>query len=351
MIRWRPARLIWLAALSIFAVTLFASCRSPVIGERFVRGLNQPRGMSFDRTGNLYVAEAGALTSEETGSVSPIINYSSRVVRITPDGKIDTVVDGLPFTNYVVAGDIGATDVALVGDTLFVLTGEGYDDDLSRAVLRVAPDGSLQVVASIRRYVESIAPADSMMGAGGGLASNPFALVAAPDGQMLYLSDGATGRIFRMTLDGELSLFAEWPGMPPLTGLAFGPDGRLYVALFSELPLAPGKGAIWAVDSTGAPALIISGLTLPIDLGFDASGLMYVLEFSDGGASERLYAPGRGRLLRIGPDGVQTVIRQRLNYPTALVFSPNGDCDIAIHGAFTQPGAGAILKLSCAAPP
>lgn len=45
-------------------------------------------------------------------------------------------------------------------------------------------------------------------------------------------------------------------------------------------------------------SLLESGLTMPIDLGFDAAGTLYVLEFSDGRQPNQPYAAGSGRLLK-----------------------------------------------------
>ena len=126
--------------------------------------------------------------------------------------------------------------------------------------------------------------------------------------------------MLRVALDGQISLLAELPQMPPLTGLAFGPDGRLYFADFSALPHAPGSGAIWAADRSGKLMPAAAGLTMPIDVGFDGAGAMYVLEFSDGRRPGQPYAAGLGRLLRIEHDGARTVVLDRLNYPTAMVF-------------------------------
>jgi DNA-binding beta-propeller fold protein YncE len=328
-------------------LALLVSCQARPSVELFATGLNQPRGMAFDEAGNLYVAEAGALAPGDAGPVAPIINRSSQVARIAPNGQVTTLLAGLPFTNYVAAGDIGATDVALLAGDLYILTGEGYDDQLSRAVLRLAPDGSPQPVASIRQFVEAIAPPDSRMSAGESYAANPYAMLATPDGQALYISDGASGRLLYLGLDGSMRMFAELPDNPPLTGLAFGPDGQLYVALLSALPLAPGNGAIWRVDPSGALAVAVSGLTLPIDVSFDAAGTMYVLEFGAVGPAARPYVAGSGRLLRIGPDGAPSVLLEQLNYPTAMVFSGKGDLYIAVNGAFTGPGQGAILRVPC----
>jgi sugar lactone lactonase YvrE len=170
-------------------------------------------------------------------------------------------------------------------------------------------------------------------------------MAAAPDGSALYVSDGASGRVLRVTLDGHIRVFAELPNMPPLTGLAFGPDGKLYVTMFSTLPHTPGSGEIWSLDSDGKPSIAVRGLTMPIDVGFDAVGTMYVLEFSDGRQPNHPYAADNGRLLRIEPDGSAMVVLDRLNYPTAMVFSHSGDLYIAVSGAFATAGQGAILKI------
>jgi sugar lactone lactonase YvrE len=212
-------------------------------------------------------------------------------------------------------------------------------------VLRVLPDRSVQPVASLLNFAAAGLSSDLI---GSGLvASNPFALAAAPDGSALYVADGASGRVLRVGMDGKISLFAELPHMPPLTGLAFGPDGRLYFADFSGLPHAPGSGAIWATDSAGKLTSAAAGLTMPIDLGFDRTGAMYVLEFSDGRRPSQPYAAGLGRLLRLERDGTHTIVLDRLNYPTAMAFSSTGDLYLAVNGAWSAPGQGAILKIAC----
>lgn len=335
-----------LLLFALLAVTLLPSCANPSIAEPFATGLDQPRGMAFDTTGNLFVAEAGALAPGATSNVSPQINHSSRIVSVAPDGHVTTVLDNLPYTNYVEAGDTGAADVAFIGSTLYVLIGEGYDDQLSRMVLRVQPGTPPQPVANLRRFAEGTVPmAEQMISAGP--PSNPDAMVAAPDGNLLYVADGASGRVMSVTPDGPIRIVAALPNKPPMTGMAFGPDGKLYVSMFSRRPHTPGSGEIWTIDSADHATLSMRGLTMPIAVRFDDSGAMYVLEFSDGRQPENPYAPNAGRLLRIGRDGAKTVVLDRLNYPTAMVFSRTGDLYIAVNGAFTGPGEGAIVKVSC----
>ncbi len=302
--------------------------------------------MAFDETGTLFVAEAGAVMPQEGEILSfPYINHSGRVSRITTDRHRDTIVEGLPFTHYISSGDIGATDVAVLGGSLYVLTGEGWDDRLSRAVLRITPDGP-EPVAGILNFALAQTPPDQLMRTGG-VDANPYAMAVAPDGNALYVTDGAAGYVLRVTLDGDIAVFVELPDRPPLTGLAFGPDGRLYFTMFSSLPHTQGSGAIWAADLFGALAVAVTGLTMPIDVGFDASGAMYVLEFGDGRWREGPYPPGVGRLVRIAPNGARRIVLERLDHPTAMSFSRAGDLYISVGGAFTTPGEGAILKVPC----
>lgn len=334
-------------AVLLISLLLLSSCRPQPSPVRFVDGLTQPRGLSFDAAGNLYVAEAGAVRGDENTTVSPIVNHSSRVLRVAPDGAVTTVVEGLPYTNYAVAGDIGAADTAFVGGAMAVLTGEGYDDELSRAVLWAVEDGIPDRVISIRRFVESIAPLNSLMGIDGSHAANPFAMAVAPDGASLYISDAASGRVMQMMSDGSLRVVAEFANSPPLTGLAFDAHGELHVAVLSELPFAAGNGSIWKVTAESAPQRVVPNLTMAVDVAFDRQGAMYVLEFSSGPAEQMLYAAESGRLLRIAQDGVPAVLLDGLNYPTSLAFSPAGDLYLAVNGAFSAAGEGAVLVLPC----
>src|SRR3954453_7383972 len=185
----------------LLGMALLSACTPGAVAQPFVTGLNQPRGMVFDDSGDLFVAEAGAEFSEPT-------NHSGRVLRITRNREVTVVVDGLPFTNLGEHGDVGATDLAMLDGALYLLTGEGYDL-LSRSVLRVTPSGPLQPVASIRNFAAAGLPRDLLETSL--VAANPYAMVTAPDRSALYVADGASGRVLRVALDGKISVFAELP--------------------------------------------------------------------------------------------------------------------------------------------
>ncbi len=165
--------------------------------------------MAFDDAGYLYIAETGAHDPPTAGGEIPESNHSGRVVRITPDGHMTTVVTGLPYAYYKANGDVGATDVVWQAGSLYVLTGGGYDDRLSRRVLRIRPNGTTQSVANIENFVINTTPMAEQMRTDN--ASNPYAMVAAADGSAFYVTDGASGRILRVTLDGKISVYAQAP--------------------------------------------------------------------------------------------------------------------------------------------
>jgi sugar lactone lactonase YvrE len=344
--RWRHHATVALLAASLLLAACAPRPASPT-SEIYVSGLNQPRGMAFDAAGNLYVAEAGASDPAAAEVIQPETNHSARVVRVDPSRAMTAVLDGLPYTRYITSGDVGATDVGLIGGVLYVLTGEGYDEKLSRRVLRVIPSAPPQSVASFGDFALDTMPLEYQLSPGGA-PSNPYAMAVAPDGGALYVTDGASGRVLRAALDGKISLFAELPDLPPLAGLAFGPDSKLYFTMFSTLPHAPGSGEIWSADPAGQLSRAAAGLTMPIDVAFDASGAMYVLEFGDGRQANQPYAGGSGRLLRVERDASRTIVLDQLDHPTAMAFAPSGDLYIAVGGAFSAPGQGAILRVQCA---
>ena len=133
----------------------------------YATGLTNPRGLTFGPDGKLYVAEAGTggTLTPRGGADCPIdINvfspytagFSGRVVRVRRDGTKETVADKLPSMTDNTGASYGPTDLAFIGQTLYVLIEMGgcshaMPDDLP-AILRVNRDGSTTNVANLNQW-------------------------------------------------------------------------------------------------------------------------------------------------------------------------------------------------------
>jgi hypothetical protein len=86
----------------------------------------------------------------------------------------------------------------------------------------------------------------------------------------------------------------------------------------------------------------VSDLTTPIDVAFDATGVMFVLEFAAD------YTPGSGRLLRRSGRTALEVMLDGLNFPTGLAADPAGGVYISeISGpAGGETGSGRLLHIA-----
>ena len=135
--------------------------------KTYATGLTSPRGLTFGPDRHLYVAEAGiggelAPTGEpgcpiDINIYSPYTaGYTGRVIRVRANGRKEVVADHLPSMTDNSGANYGPTDVAFIGNTLYVLIEMGgcshaMPDDLP-AILRVNRDGSTTNVANLNAW-------------------------------------------------------------------------------------------------------------------------------------------------------------------------------------------------------
>ncbi len=150
----------------------------------------------------------------------------------------------------------------------------------------------------------------------GRYANRPFYLegpAMARDGT-LYFTDVPWGRIFKLTPDGDLSLFLQYDGEP--NGMKFHKDGRLFVADYS-------RGILWIDMETRKvePYFVrINNERLrgPNDLVFASNGDLY---FTDQGNSDILRP--HGRVVKVAADGRSQILMQGVPSPNGLALSPD----------------------------
>ena len=136
--------------------------------------------------------------------------------------------------------------------------------------------------------------------------STAAALASDASGQV-YVQNPSTGSIDRLHADGSTEHFATVS--QGNNALAFGPDGRLYVA-------ETAKGRILALNGHGHATVIAEGIR-GVGLTVTHAGDIYVTE-SDARFS---YS---GKVWLIGPHGEKTVVAEGLNGPTGIALTPDG---------------------------
>lgn len=315
--------------------------------EIYATGLVNPKGLAFTSDGTLYVSESGAPGDVMVplpvnfGGEGPI-GTNGRVSRISTDGTRHDHVTGLPNIGlYGGVEMLGSTGVAVIDDVLYHIPAGHMT--VSPLLSSIAADGSMTTIADVGKFND-----DNPTPPSNGDAvpmGNPYDL-AAMDGN-LYITDGNYNRVIKATVDGELSLFAQWEFSPVTVGAGAGPDGNLYVAQFSPAPYNPGSGRIDMIEPNGdITEGVVTGLTTPIDVAFAPDGTMYVLQYAAEFSPEKLrYIGHGGEVQRVNPDGTVTPVVIGLMFPTAMDFGPDGALYVSNYGNEANEGQGQILRI------
>lgn len=123
----------------------------------------------------------------------------------------------------------------------------------------------------------------------------------APDGSV-YFTDVPQGKLFRIDPAGKVHLFAE--GVERVSGLMFGPDGRLYAAQISVKRIV-------AFNEKGVAELIADEAACN-DLVVDKKGGVYYTD------------PKDKRVWYINPEGEKRIVDEGIERPNGLILWPDG---------------------------
>ncbi|MFQ6027442.1 MAG: ScyD/ScyE family protein [Dehalococcoidia bacterium] len=285
-------------------------------------GLQSPRGLTVLEDGQLLVAEV----------------LGGRLLRLDPKGKVSVVQERLPAT-FGGPGEqypTGVSAAALVDGTYYYVVGEFRGSRYS-TLYRLDPAGP----------PEALAGGVGRDGFPASRLTNPYDLVAAPQGGFLVSDSGING-VLHISGTGVISEYALFPrrelntgpedytfDVVP-TGLTLGPDGALYLASFTGYPYLPGAAYIYRLEDrnrdgdamdSGEVTVYAEGFSAATDLAFAGDGSLLVTEFSadmlglitDYDIDQAAEIPGR--LVRWREGNIE-VVAEGLVSPTSVAVLP-----------------------------
>lgn len=340
-----------------------------------VSGLNNPRQLSLASRAVLLIAEAGKggttpVDSPEgpayvgaTGSVSRVI-----LPQVGHGQQPKRIVTGLysssgnqPFPGFAATGSDGVSALGPF-DPIYVAETPGPPElSLPAAgqtgkLLAARPYRAATVVADITGYEAANDP-DGM-----GVDSNPYAVLARPDGTEL-VADAAANDVLTVAPGGAVSVFHVFPNIT--TGACSGPDtydpspqfpgcnyvptslaadaaGNIYVgALAGE---TPGAGRVTELDPSGLQVLRTwTGFSSVTGLAVGGDGSLYVSELDAAEAAPpNTGVEGlgiTGILTKVGPDGHRT----SLDVPFAAGVAVDAQNNVFVSAWLICPDSGAPL--------
>jgi hypothetical protein len=199
-------------------------------------GLQNPRGLTFDREGSLYVSQVGS------GGNTGVITEIPDPWRVHPSA-VD-IVTNLPSVADGGGGFAGVSGLSVGPEgTLYAIMGLVYaapppTQSPLGDLLSINRHGRVHDLAQVANFdftwfldrPDLGDPSDREANPYGSDA-NPYAVLAMPDA--LYVVDAATNTLDRVRRDGKIDIIAYFPGNTfadaTPTCIARGPDGAFYI--------------------------------------------------------------------------------------------------------------------------
>lgn len=282
----------------------------------YAEGLTNPRNLSFDSAGMLYVADAGNGGPQMTPDDTPF-GASSSIIMVAPDGKLTTVAHGL--ISYREGNPLGAHAVVATDTSLWVLLGETSDFTIPFTHALVELD---KKTGRVRTFVDLLtAELEKDPDGNPNQQSNPTDFAVAADGTILIANAGCNCLMSWTAKDG-VQIAASWPketDNPVPTSVEIGPDGDIYVGFLTGFPWPQGAARVerW---SGGQLKTTYKGLTAVTGLLVAKDGTIYAVEL---GVFEQGKGWGPGRVVKVAESGVTPVL-ENLTAPYGLAQAPDG---------------------------
>jgi DNA-binding beta-propeller fold protein YncE len=233
-------------------------------------------GLAVDGAGNLYAANIGPAPSRTGAEIS----------RITPQGEVQLWVTGQGLSGAsgnTFGPDGNLYQSSLNANTIHQITPDGEVSEFTEEGIEgpvgitAMADGSLLVANCRGNSIQLINPEKvSKRVAEGGMLACPNGITVDDEG-LIYVANFSNGRVLRISLDGEIELFADVPGGN--NGHIYYHQGLLYLVsrggnqiytltLDGDLAVLAGTGERGHVDGPASQATF----SLPNDIVVSPDG-------------------------------------------------------------------------------
>lgn len=221
-------------------------------------------------------------------------------------------VKGFDLTGLYVSENLGGHKLSMITKSGEVVT---IAENLSSPAFPVFNDfGDVIYLPSEAGGVYKIFENGQVTTLGQNIIRKGEGLAFGPDG-LLYVSDFKNGAIFKIDeKSGRVEIFVSDLDSP--AGIAFRNDGWLYVAERNQITL---------LDPAGGKTLFVSLIVRPSGLFMNEKGNLYITEFDS-----------KGRVVYLDKNGKLTTVIPEISYPLGLVIDNLGNLFI------TQPYEGII---------
>jgi sugar lactone lactonase YvrE len=130
---------------------------------------------------------------------------------------------------------------------------------------------------------------------------------------------------------------------PVPTGIAFDGSGDAYVSFLPGFPFLPGSAKVVRVTADGQVSDYATGLTMVTDLQTGPDGNLYAVQV--GQFTEQGPVPNSGAIVRVKEGDSSEVVLSDLSFPTSIDFNADGDAYVTINGV-GAPGTGEVVKFA-----
>ncbi|MCC6802002.1 MAG: ScyD/ScyE family protein [Anaerolineae bacterium] len=329
--------------LVLLLIVLFAGIMPAAAQDTNViaDGLNNPRGLYYDASGALWIAEAGTGGDMSADTEMGPVRYggTAQVLRVAPGtaGAVP-VLGGFPSAQGF-DDIIGVNSVYVDADSIWLTTGLGpVADPLVEALLQIDSE-TLRIgqIVDLHAYEAEHNPDEDFV------VSNPHDIAVGGDGR-LYIIDASGNSLLTWTPDGGLQLFQVWLDLPVPTAVDIGADGSIYVGFLSAFPFEQGSARIEKWSPDGELLQTYGGLTGVTDVLVGGDGTVYAVQLASG-YGDLGWIANTGSVVIVSDSGVEPVA-EGLNYPFRLAVSPDGGLAVTVNSAFSPAGSGQVLRLS-----